>query len=213
MKIIVECGVNFSNLDEAYDMIREAKRIGAFLCKFQLYNKENLKDVEVLKVREFLRSIMLSEIDAMELYEYGHCIGQEVFFTPMYTEIIPFLETLGVNYYKIRFKDHENTPLIKKVLDTGRPCFISINFTPQLKTRKIKYLYCVPRYPADYNFYPCLLGTSFEGYSDHTSDLRLLTESLEYNVGYFEKHVKLDGTTPLEDKWSVSFSELAEVFR
>ena len=66
-----------------------------------------------------------------------------------------------------------------------------------------------------------MLITHGHGISDHTKDLELMKwvlnnkfykEFIGYGYDfYFEKHCKLDGTTPLEDEWSVSFSDLAEV--
>ena len=70
-------------------------------------------------------------------------------------------------------------------------------------------LYCVPEYPALFYDYKmvCL------GMSDHTNNTKLLNLCKNMGTVYFEKHVKLDGTAPVENDWSVSFSELEEVLK
>ena len=222
--------MNFNNIEEAKLMIKKAKEINAFLCKFQLYNDNIIKGS---KDYEFLKSIMLDYNNAKELYKYGKEIKQTVFFTPMTLESVDWVDKIGCKFIKTRFSDRFNMELIRKVADlvfyNKLTWFLSINEDPleyfdKLKKKvywdKFEYrypifnaLYCVPSYPATIESYLCDELFEFGSVSDHTNNLRLFKIAQILDFNYFEKHVKLDNTTPLEDKWSISFSQLKEVLK
>ena len=221
LKIVCEAGCNFRNLDEAFMFIDKCRELEIPFCKFQLFNEDNIKDADPT-IQDFLRSIMLSKDDAKDLFEYGKKIGQEVFFTLMY-DCIDILEDMGINYYKIRFKDRYNSEIIDKVLATNKPMFISNSFC-KVSFKPLNYypLYCIPEYPAKHGYeLEDIDFTYFYGISDHSPDLfllrkilKLLRNSKDTTFLYFEKHLHLD-TYPdcLEKEWSVSFSELEEVLK
>jgi len=222
LKIIAEAGCNWTTMKEAFKFIEKSKELGLWATKFQIYNKENIKS-NPNKI--FLESIRITKTKAYYLLKYGEQIGQNVFFSVMYPEAVDWLEELQVSYYKIRYKDQNNVNLLEKIASTKKPTFLSCDQSYlnwySLKNMKVdvdypRFLYCVPKYPAVYNDYLRNMPTSsqmkmFAGISDHTSDLRLLEEAMWHGVLYFEKHLMLDGTEPLEKDWSVSFSQLREV--
>ena len=211
MKVIAEAGVNFHNLEEAIEMINRSKEIGCWATKFQVYNENQIIDNPHF---EFLKSIMIDKTTAVILFEHGREIGQEVFFTPMYPEAVDWLEEIGVNFYKIRYLDRWNKILRKKISETGKLAFISVN-EYDLKSGDPMYwernnlfpLYCIPKYPARIDEYKWIAT----GISDHTPDTQLL-RFCKGQVIYFEKHVKLNWNC-IEDKWSISFKELEEVLK
>lgn len=194
-------------LEEPKLMIKKSKELGLFATKFQLFN-ESLVEPE-------LYPWILDLYQANELFQYGQEIGQEVFFTPMY-DCIEFLEQLGINYYKIRFKDRFNIELTDKIVATNKPYFRSVELWDKKLSDKEISLFCMPKYPATfidyYNYYNLLSGVS-----DHTSCSCLLELSLQKTCwfkvkkrSYFEKHVRLrDGT--FEDEWSITFDQLRRV--
>lgn len=215
MKIIAEAGCNWRTLKEAREFIRRSKALGLFATKFQLYNEDIIKDTPDYN---FLKYIMLDYEKAKELFEYGKSINQEVFFTPMYLEAVEWCKQLNVKYIKVRC--NEKTEISVKVKNSYIPFFISLEFGYSIAHYVMNCipLVCVPKYPARFEDYlPDLTDITklneFRGVSDHTPDLRLFKEVKNdfTNSYYWEKHMKLDGTTPLEDKWSVSFKELEEV--
>lgn len=209
IKIIAECGVNFHNLDEAFLMIKKSKEVGCWATKFQIYNDEVIKNSEHY---DFLKSIMITEPEAILLVQYGHMIGQEVFFTPMY-DCIAWLDTIGVNYYKIRYKDRQNLNLINKIRETKKPFFRSMDFDDEdLYDDNINEytLFCVPKYPAKRRDYFREYLYAFDGISDHTKGTKLLKEAEDFGFEYFEKHMKLDNNC-IENEWSVTFEQLKEV--
>lgn len=182
-------------------MIRRASTIGVKLVKFQLFTKKEAPGLP--------KHLYLNFEQAKSLFQYGKKWKVDVFFTPMYLEAVDWCEEIGVKYYKIRHKDQKNYGLVKKVLDLDKMAFISTSDPVYLTTKNLKYLYCVPEYPAkiDDYYYP----PNYAGISDHTHDLELLENAIMDKVEYFEKHVKLEGTKPLEDAWSVTFEELGAV--
>lgn len=213
MKIIAECGCNWDSLEQAKEMIRRSKEVGCFASKFQIYNEDVIKSSLHF---DFLKSIMINKEIAEKLFNYGKSIKQEVFFSVMYPSAIEWLENkIGVNYYKIRFADCQNEQIIKKIEKTKKPFFLSTNFKKKVisKSPNKIILYCSPHYPSlpySYNIYfnDKLYLNKNTGISSHCKGLKLLRKALEYNVSYFEVHLMLDDTHPIEEKWSLSFKEL-----
>lgn len=223
MKVIAEAGVNWKNLDEAFLMIKKSKDVDCWATKFQIYNDEVIKDSEHY---DFLKSIMITEPEAILLVQYGHMLGQEVFFTPMY-DCIDWLNTIGVSMYKIRYKDQNNLELVNKIFndmellfDTEK-IFISTDYPNLYHRLGFIPFSCVPKYPAKFEDYYMIRRhfeeTHYRGISDHTSDFQLLKYALKWEHliegdYYFEKHVCLDDDC-LETDWSVTFEQLAEVLK
>ena len=212
-RIVCEAGCNFKNLEEAKLFIKKSKELNLFATKFQLYSDEQIKGS---KDYEFLKSIMLDYNKAKELYDYGQSIEQNVFFTPMYIEAVDMLEEVGVNYYKIRFKDKDNWNIRVKILETNKPYFISVDEMPLIKHKNELNLFCIPKYPATYQDYDIGIDklNMFNGISDHSNTLQLLKECL-LDFGdsyYFERHMCLDKNC-LESAWSSTFEEIKEVLK
>lgn len=64
------------------------------------------------------------------------------------------------------------------------------------RAEPVRWLYCVPEYPASSTKYETLFGNNLcHGISDHTTDFRLFKE---YEPMFFEKHFKLPDSTGLD---------------
>jgi len=229
MILILENAINYDTLEEAKLMIQKGrlltKKTGVrTLSKFQLFNEGNIVNPEH---KEYCLKRMLSKEDARELVEYGKSIRQEVFFTVDFPEAVDWCEEIGVNYYKIRFYDNANEHLIRKVVETGKPFFISVYpyGSGGLIWKNQILLNCIPKYPAKRKDYTVwgemgLIGHG-HGVSDHVSDLSLYTwfttsnlyEMLKHYDYYWERHVCLNGRKEmcLEREWCSMFEELEEV--
>ena len=157
---------------------------------------------------------MLDYNKAKELFDYGVSIGQDVFYTPMYPEAVDICEKIGVNYYKIRFKDNNNSKLILKIWEINKPYFISCNNYLLMDHSRSNRLYCIPEYPADFLDYYDIHDLYYNGVSDHCSN----TDLLEYCLSecpekeYFEKHICLTKDC-LESEWSVTFEQLEVILK
>lgn len=214
IKIIAEAGCNWTTIMEAKQMIIKTRNVGCWAAKFQLFTKEMAKKA---KIPEYLS---LSKSETQDLFEYGKRHGIEVFFTPMYPEAVDWCEEIGVNYYKIRYKDRHDYNLIEMIKETKKPYFISMELEDNPKFgfgyEQRKVLFCKPYYPCGIGDYVFNSSIIFDGVSDHTKDLQLLKIALDTkNINpfeYWEKHMCLTKDC-LESEWSVTFEELAEVLR
>ena len=219
--IIAECGLNYHNLIGAMVMILKSKEAGVDACKFQLY------DDSVIGLNPFkseLKEMMLSKDDATELFNFGRqYLQMDVFFTPMFLEAVDWCEEIGVKQYKIRHADRYNTPLIEKVLDTGKPIIVSLDrkflVDPDLLIQnfeRFKFLLCVPKYPATVEDYKInrdefIPNGILSGISDHTPGMELAKKVRAYGRDLIiEKHVKPEDDC-IEKDWSITFKELEEL--
>ena len=221
IRIIAECGVNWTNLEEAHELIRCAAEAHVYACKFQLFNESVIAD-SIHK--EELQDKILDKQEAYELVQHGKELGMPLLFTPMYLEAVQWCEEFDVPFIKIRHADRSNEELISKALLMNKPILLSANVYdyPTLAASvwnnlmwKIKLLYCISEYPARMEDY-MISGQNllfFNGMSDHTKDLKLLDYANDLTLmEYFEKHVMLDNpkSAPLEADWSVKIGELKE---
>lgn len=231
--VVAEIGVNWKSLPEAIGMISSAKLAGADKCKFQCYDKSALKGIPGPAAAR-LTETQLNEYRCGRLMEAGEANDIPVFFTPMYPEAVEFLERLGVKTYKIRERDGaalvskegsasavDPTPLIKKVMDTGKPIYISVQRKPLdqffLHHPKISYLYCKPAYPArleELELWRCAYNY---GFSCHTPDIMapitaavLMQTNIEENTAkVIEVHVSNEPKADyLDCNVSFNFDEL-----
>jgi len=219
MKVIAECGVNFDSLEQAKAMINKSRWALCDYAKFQLYNNNVIKDHPL---QAELKDRMLSKKDAQELFDYGKKIGQDVIFTPMFIEAVDLVAEMKVPMIKIRYADRYYVKLINRALDVGVPVLISAdrNYTKYWQNPQIELMYCVPKYPAvpeDYQILPDDFTTGaysgapiFSGVSDHTSGFEVMRKALECGAEFFEAHMMLSGTQPIEERWSKTFEGVGE---
>ena len=210
VKIICENAINYDSMEDAKLMIKRAKEITErtgvkTFSKFQMFNEDNIINPEH---KEYCLERLLSPESVEELFKYGKSIGQEVFFTPMYSKAVKILEDIGVNYYKIRYYDKSNEKLIKAIRETEKTFFITTDNINRFKNDNCNVFECIAKYPAhpmDYN-----LGLKYDGISDHTKDLEMFNNHKGW-FNYWEKHVMLEGFEGLENEWSITFKELEAV--
>lgn len=195
--IIAELGVNWRNLNEADEMIREAAAAGADAVKFQCYKPDM---VEGHSRRRELIDIILDETAIRYLYWRCQAAGVEFMCTPMYPEAVDMLDPY-VKRWKIRYADRDNYTLIEKCEETGKPMLISG-----------KNIFCIPEYP------PGILPTYIEdkpeyiGISHHIPR----TSGVSFDgFNFVEVHVKRDhypdNYCPIDNIVSITMSELAEL--
>jgi len=213
MQIIAEMGCNWKTREEAFKMMGMAKALGIDLVKYQLFNKD--------MTPKQLHPFIIDEEFAQSLVRCGREHDQEVFFSCMYPETIDMCEKIGVRYYKVRYFDRNNLPILRKLKKVkDKIIFVSCKtprdtiFGSMAKYHgNVRFLYCIPKYPAEFGDYPLITPNGFSGFSDHTPDLQLLKHYLEYPFpDYFEIHLKIDDDC-IEAPWSKSFLELKEVLQ
>jgi pseudaminic acid synthase len=146
-----------------------------------------------------------------EIFDRARAYGMIPFSTPFDHTAVDFLETLDAPLYKIASFEVTDTPLIRRVAETGKPLLISTGMASIEEIRlavdaahsagnnQIVLLKCTSSYPApasDLNLltipamrerFGCLVGLS-----DHTRDNVSSIVSIALGATVIEKHMTLD---------------------
>jgi pseudaminic acid synthase len=147
-----------------------------------------------------------------ELFDYAKKLKIICFSTPFDETAVDLLESLNCPFYKVASFEMNHIPLIKKIAQTKKTIIISTGMA-NLKeidiaykaakengAQKIILLYCVSNYPSkisDFNFnnirilkerYKCKVG-----FSDHSTDNKVVAAAIAAGAEVVEKHVALEG--------------------
>ena len=200
------------------EMIREAKRAGADVAKFQLYDAVSL-------LGDAWRYLELSREDVLRIKEW--CDQEEIEFMASVfdEERLGWCEEVGVARHKIASPTvKKDRALCERILDLGKPTIISLGqWTAPEKPfgtdARISYLYCKARYPAfheDMGDFPAdFEADALAGYSDHTLGTELCLLAIARGAYIIEKHFTLDKTRTIDTEkahiCSMTPAELAEL--
>ena len=219
--VIAEIGVNWDgNFDLVHDMITNAKSIGCNAVKFQSFNEDIVKDhPEGLRLLQ--SSISPKNIEQINKICYENNI--EWFCTPMYPEAVDFLDPF-VKRYKIRELDgrilfqNKITPLLEKVLKTGKEVLISSQKSPKntqyFEGKKIKWFYCIPKYPCELNDLDFTQLNYFDGYSNHCLDIIAPLSAVILGAKIIEIHVTADKSSNfIDNPVSFDYKQLSELVK
>jgi len=223
--IIAEIGLNHNNSTKiAKELIDNAVIAGCDAVKFQTYETNSRVSNKVKSANYADKTIGLEEsIGDMfnrlrldkdkheEIFNYARSNNIEVFSTPFDEESFEYLETLGVNLYKIASMDIVNLRLIKKVAQSKKPIIIStgmsslgqveeaVNTVKEAGNTKLMLLHCNSSYPAapeEMNLNAInTLKKTFQvpvGLSDHTFGLTISHSALTLGANLIERHFTLD---------------------
>lgn len=169
-----------------------------------------------------VRKMYIGKGRAKYLFKYAKKHGIEVFFSVFYPEAIDICEDIGVNFYKVRFDDRNNITLFRRLKKTkNKTIFVScqdpfdtLYFNLAKFQKNVKFLYVIPKYPANIMDYNKVISGHlyyhFQGISDHTPDIELFKyfNTIKEEC-WFEIHVK-ENNNCFETKWSKSFTKLKE---
>jgi pseudaminic acid synthase len=147
-----------------------------------------------------------------ELFDYAKQLKITCFSTPFDESAVDLLERLNCPFYKVSSFEMNHIPLIKKIAQTRKLMIISTGMA-NLKEIDVAYktakkngakeiilLYCVSNYPSkisDFNFnnikilkdrYNCKIG-----FSDHSTDNKVVAAAIAAGAEVIEKHIALDG--------------------
>lgn len=223
--IIAEAGVNHNgSLDIAKKLVDEAKKSGADCIKFQTFIAENIisKNAKQAKYQtknigkeqsqlEMIKKLELSFEDFKQLNNY--CIEKNIDFlsTAFDLESIDFLESLGMNTWKIPSGEITNLPYLIKIAKLKKKVILStgmstmqeiedaVNIFKKYGTNDITILHCTTQYPTlfeDVNLNAMLsIKEKFGydvGYSDHTKGIEVPIAAVALGATVIEKHFTLD---------------------
>ena len=172
--VIAEIGLNHNNdVKIAKELIDNAVIAGCDAVKFQTYETDSRVSNKVKSanyadktigleesIGDMFNRLRLDKDKHKEIFKYARYKNIEVFSTPFDEASFEYLETLGVNLYKIASMDIVNLKLIKKVAESKKPIIIStgmsslgqveeaVNTVKEAGNTKLMLLHCNSSYPS-----------------------------------------------------------------
>jgi N-acetylneuraminate synthase len=137
--LIAEAGVNHNgSLEQAKELVKVAKEIGADAVKFQTFRADKLVSVSAEKAHyqkvttgsdgsqlEMIRSLELSSTQFQELANYAERLSIEFMSTPFDEESVELVVSLGVKRLKIGSGDLTSGPLLLAMSRSCLPIILS----------------------------------------------------------------------------------------
>lgn len=231
--IIAEAGVNHNQkLDLALKLVDVAKDAGADAVKFQTFKAEDVvteegematyqkkNTGEDKSQREMLKGLELPDDYYGSIMTRCKEMGILFMSTPHGgKKSVDFLESLGIEAYKIGSGDLTNYILLSKVAKTGKPVILSsgmasldgvkeaIQFIRSKGNSQIAALHCTTNYPCPPQEVNLLaMKTMMDqldvpvGFSDHTQDNQAAIMAATLGMAIYECHFTLDKTLPGPD--------------
>jgi N,N'-diacetyllegionaminate synthase len=247
--IIAEAGVNHNgSVEIAKRMIEVAKECGADAIKFQTFKAEEVVSKYAPKAEyqkqttgeieshlQMVKKLELSFDDFIVLKEYCDKLGIMFLSTPFDFESIDFLNSLGLEIFKIPSGEITNLPYLEKIgklrkkviLSTGMADLgeiedaLDILISCGTKKENITVLHCNTEYPTPYEDVNLLAMLTIKeafkvkvGYSDHTPGIEVPIAAVALGASVIEKHFTLDRNMQGPDhKSSLEPNELKAMVR
>lgn len=221
--IIAEIGVNHDgNIDKAKALILGAKSSGADAVKFQSFKANELATATTPKVPyqknndsnpshlSMLEKLELSHPQQIELMEYSKMIGIEFISTPYSVDEAIFLNSIGVEKFKVASADIVDIPLHEKIASFGKPSLVSVGMASMVEISevvevykrseaKLSLLHCTSEYPtipahAHLSRIKKIhkMNNGYVGFSDHTQGSIAAVMSVALGCRIIEKHITLN---------------------
>lgn len=231
--LIAEVGVNHNgDIEAAKKMVRAAKQAGAHAVKFQSFRADKIADRYLMEKKnvEAITGGSKSAYDMYKALELSENMHTELLKTAADENIMflssafdedgaDFLESLGVDAFKVASSDLTHLPLIEHIARKGKPIIISTGMGTLLEVEQavetcyragnvdIILLHCVSSYPpADQDVNLSAMTTLQErfahpvGYSDHCEGLIACMAASAMGAAVIEKHFTLDAEWPGPDQ-------------
>ncbi len=209
--IIAEIGVNWDgDFELAKKMIVNAKNAGCSAVKFQSFTEELVKN-HPEKSR-----LMKSSIDKTNINEVSGIAKTnkiEFLCTPMYPEAVniiePFVKKIKIREYDSRkIFDGEKSEIFENIIKTDKEILMSCHKSPKSLScygnPKIKYLYCVPKYPCELKDLDFSKISEYDGYSNHCNHVLAPLVAAVLGTNIIEIHITSDKSKKFIDN-NVSF--------
>ena len=227
--IVAEIGSNWEGkLSIAKKIISECKSAGADAVKFQMWRatdlySENHPEWSTIKKSEltFAKAIKIKQIcDDLKI---------EFVCSVFYPEAVTFLESLGVNRYKIAsrtclLKDPFAIETLQKKASTKKPVIISMGMGGNKRKiekiflkNNVTFCYCISDYPLNFDKINWKKAVIFDGFSDHTMNITaailftLLKKQKKSKQIIIEKHVKLKNSKGPDASTSIDTTQLSNL--
>ena len=220
--IIAEAGVNHNgDMNLAKKLIETAKDAGADYVKFQSFKAEKLVSKYAIKADyqkqttdsnesqfDMIKKLELSEEDHLILLKYCKDLGIGFSSSPFDIDGIGYLDSLGVDFFKVPSGELNNLPYLRELKKFNKPIILSTGMANLkeveealeiLKNKEVTVLQCNTEYPTpmdDVNLNAMLtMRNNFKikvGYSDHTLGIEVPIAAVALGATVIEKHFTLD---------------------
>ena len=151
---IAEIGSNWlGDVELGKRLIKECKNVNASAVKFQMWKAER-QFSKSHPFKSLLEGAELTFVKAKELKQFADFLKIEWFCSVYYPEAVDFLESVDVVRYQIDLKAMEDNDLIRKVSQTGKPVYVSLNpemdidilnkISEMFSEGQVKVLYALP---------------------------------------------------------------------
>lgn len=242
--VIAEMSANHGgSLDTALEIVRQAAQAGADCLKIQTYTADSITidcDAEDFQIHGGLwDGYKLYDLykSAGTPYEWHAAIKEECekcgidfLSTPFDPAAVDFLESLGVEAYKIASFELVDIPLIEYAASKRKPMIMScgmasaeeiqdaVDACRRMENEQIVLLKCCSQYPADWeNMHLANIPDMIQrfhvpvGLSDHSAGSIASVVAVSAGAVAIEKHVKIDGVKSADSEFSMSMHEFAEL--
>ena len=221
MFVVGEIGVNWDgDFELIKQMMYESKILQLRAVKFQAFTFEMVKDHPESKR---LMNSSITKENVEKINDISQEIGIDWFCTPMYPEAVDFLDPF-VSRYKIREFDgreiiqSNKTDLFQTVYKKHKDIFISSETIPLdcslHNDPQIKWLYCVPKYPCNFDEIDFSLLKHFDGFSNHCSLIEAPIRALREGIEILEIHITSDKTKDfIDNNVSFDYDEIKEIMK
>lgn len=221
-KIIADfCSNHLNDIRLIEEGIRRLAEIKVDYIKFQTFTADKLNknypDYE--KMYKYYKSVELSIETHLLILEMCNKYGIKPLFTAFGIEEALMLLSIGMDKVKIASPDANNVELLdyckihfdETIISCGMISPEQYNFLRK-KYTYAKFLYCVSKYPTDYEDIDFDKMIFYDGFSDHTIDIRASIKAIGLGVEYVERHFTLGKDLPGKDhKISSTVDEFAKL--
>ena len=219
--VIAEAGVNHNgSMQIAKKLIDIAVEAEANAVKFQkrnltqTYLEDIVQDPAVAEMGvEYtvsnLKEVLLTDEQYQELARYSEEQGIQFLCSPWDVDSVDFLERIGMPVYKIGSPDMTNFVLLERLLETGKPLFLSTGMSEEteidrtvsfLQERGAEFglLHCRSTYPSPFHnlnlSFMNELKRRYEvpiGYSGHERGIAVSSGAVAMGASIIERHFTL----------------------
>jgi sialic acid synthase SpsE len=195
MLFVAEIGLNHDgNFDLAYELIRQAKRAGADVAKFQFGWRSRSDEINHIDLTR-----------AQQLKQWCDDLEIEMLASLITEEALELGWAIGLKKFKVASRTVRDNPrLCERIIEKGKETFVSLGMWEGSgypfgePSEKLRYIYCVskyPSYPRDLSLPERFGKDTYYGYSDHCHGIAACILALARGARYIEKHFTLNKTS------------------
>lgn len=217
-EIIAEIGINWDgDFNLLNEMIEKSKEAGCDLVKLQAFERATTNNHP--QTERLLKSSVTSH-NIEKINDIARSNNIEWFCTPMYLDAVKLLEPY-VNRFKIREIDArkltngESTEMIDLIINTKKSIIASSEKIPKkndLNKKRIKWLYCIPKYPCNYNEINFQKMKNFDGFSNHCPVINAPINAAKNGAEIIEVHITSNKKSDfIDNNVSFDYEQLSEL--